>query len=90
MKERLSREGKRKAKADVEWWEMMMIETCIQRKFKKRFGGRVRAFEAVDWGVGGIEVEKEMMRICRETLVVLRKVLIRMSGVEKKGEYPCQ
>ena len=64
----------------------MMIETCRPRKFRKRFGGRVRAFEAVDWGAEG--VEKELMRICREKLVVLKEVLVRMSGEERnrKGD----
>ena len=84
VKQRLSREGKRKARADVEWWEMMMIETCRPRKFRRRFGGRVRAFEAVDWGAEG--VEKELMRICREKLVVLKGVLVRLSGEERKGD----
>ena len=84
VKQRLSREGKRKARADIEWWEMMMIETCRPRKFRKRFGGRVRAFEAVAWGAEG--VEKELMRICREKLVVLKEVLVRMSGEERKGD----
>jgi hypothetical protein len=82
VKQRLSREGKRKARADVEWWEMMMIETCRPRKFRKLFGGRVRAFEAVDWGAE--EVEKELMRICREKLVVLKGVLVRLSGEERE------
>jgi hypothetical protein len=74
VKQRLSREGKRKARADVEWWEMMLIETCRPRKFRKLFGGRVRAFEAVDWGAE--EVEKELMRICWEKLVLINGLLV--------------